>query len=259
MDDPLANAVAAQMLRDLLPASLPACGRFRLAAHCTRPVNSGGDFYDAHRLDNGALALMLADVMAKGLPAALVAAAVAHLWRATVRNQPLLANEPAALLSFLNRQLNVTIAEVEMFVSMQVALVDTARRELVVASAGHAPLVLTNRQHPPLSLPRPAGLPLGMFARSDYRQQSAPLGEDCRVLLFSDGLTESLNTRGETFGAERLQHWLAAAGQQPWTAEQLTQQLTALADRFTDNIAPGDDRVFLLLVEEAAATELAVA
>src|SRR4029434_11127006 len=98
----------------------------------------GGDFYDAFALDDHSLLLAVGDVMGKGVPDSLFATSTRSLLRAlSIR-----AHHPRHLLERLNALLYEELSRVGMFVTVQLVFVDLHRRQLVVASAGHCPVLM---------------------------------------------------------------------------------------------------------------------
>jgi serine phosphatase RsbU (regulator of sigma subunit) len=92
---------------------------------------------------------------------------------------------------------------VDMFITAQVAVVDTHKRRLLAANAGHCPLLLT-RQDNTIEAVSPEGVPFGILADMVFEQVAIPLAEYTSVVLYTDGLTEARNAHGEFFGQERF-------------------------------------------------------
>src|SRR6266568_502371 len=130
--------IAKNIQRSLLLKTLPQLPGLGLAGYCESARQVGGDFYDVVRLTDYSLLLIIADVMGKGIPAALFAATLRSLLRAL----PELTRQPSELLSRVNRLLFDELSEVDMFITAQLVYVDSQQRRLVTASAGHCPLLL---------------------------------------------------------------------------------------------------------------------
>ncbi len=137
--------IAADIQRSLLPANIPACLPFEISAACRNALQVGGDFYDLIPAGDGALLLVIADVMGKGVPAALFAAVL----RSTIRSMPQLFDQPGELLTAANRTLYPDLSLVDMFVTAKIAYLDPRRQKLTTASAGHCPLLLCQPGAPP--------------------------------------------------------------------------------------------------------------
>jgi serine phosphatase RsbU (regulator of sigma subunit)/anti-sigma regulatory factor (Ser/Thr protein kinase) len=238
--------IAHRIQRALLPRRLPQLAGFRLAGNWESARQVGGDFYDAFPLGDHSLLLVVADVMGKGVPAAIFAT----ITRSLVRAMAVRSHHPAKLLKRLNELLYDELSSVGMFITAQLVFIDLKRRQLVAASAGHCPVVmLSGDTVKPL---RVTGTPLGILPNATYRQTTATLGSPGGLLLYTDGVTESVNAAGEMFGPERLADWVRAHVALPSTAEQLRDALAAELTRFRGGAALRDDQAFLLLAELAA-------
>jgi serine phosphatase RsbU (regulator of sigma subunit)/anti-sigma regulatory factor (Ser/Thr protein kinase) len=236
--------IAHRIQRALLPRTLPQLGGFRLAANWESARQVGGDFYDAFPLGDHSLLLVVADVMGKGVPAAIFATITRSLLRAMAARS----HHPAKLLKRLNELLYAELSSVGMFITAQLVFVDLKRRQLVAASAGHCPVIVLNGEEVrTLSV---TGTPLGILPNSTYTQQIATFGHPGGLLLYTDGLTECVNMTGEMFGNERLADWMRTRGSRPATAEAMRDELAAELTRFRGGAPLRDDQAFLLLAED---------
>lgn len=238
--------IARDIQRSLLPLSLPQLAGFGLAGGWQTAREVGGDFYDAIPLSDHSLLLVVADVMGKGVPAALFATII----RGLLRGLSTRGEGPAQLLSRLNRLLYAELSAVSMFITAQVVYVDLRRRRVTAASAGHCPLLYTPEgSNEVVALPT-RGIPLGVLPDTVYRHQTAVFGTPATLLLHTDGLTDVRNPAGEMFGQQRLIEWLTAncRGQVP--AAELRDRLSTELNRFRGTAPMGDDQAFLMLAEE---------
>jgi serine phosphatase RsbU (regulator of sigma subunit)/anti-sigma regulatory factor (Ser/Thr protein kinase) len=238
--------IAHRIQRALLPRTLPQLAGFRLAGNWESARQVGGDFYDAFPLDDHSMLLVVADVMGKGVPAAIFAT----ITRSLVRAMAVRSHHPAKLLKRLNELLYAELSSVGMFITAQLVFVDLKRRQIVAASAGHCPvLILSGDTVRTLNV---TGTPLGILPNATYRQSTATLAEPGGLLLYTDGLSESLNPAGEMFGHERLADWLRERAPLPATAEELRDGLAAELSRFRGTAPLHDDQAFLVLAELAS-------
>ena len=238
--------IAHRIQRALLPRTLPQLAGFRLAANWESARQVGGDFYDAFPLGDHSLLLVVADVMGKGVPAAIFAT----ITRSLLRAMAVRSHHPAKLLRRLNELLYTELSSVGMFITAQLVFVDLKRRHLVAASAGHCPvLILSGDTVRPLNV---TGTPLGILPNATYRQQTATLAQPSGLLLYTDGVTESVNAAGEMFGHERLADWMRSRVPVPATAEALRNELAAELSRFRGSASLRDDQAFMLLAEDPA-------
>ncbi len=238
--------IAQGIQRALLPKQLPKLSGFSLAGFCESARHVGGDFYDVVSINEHSALLIIADVMGKGIPAALFAAVL----RSVLRGAPELANQPAALLSRVNRLLHEELSEVEMFITAQLAFVDVRSRELTIASAGHCPALLLGNDDSKPRLISPEGMPLGILCDTHFAEETMLLPHNARLVLHTDGVTESRNPRDEFFGQSRLITWLSDNAPLLRTAEEWKNSLASELRQFQKQIVPRDDQTFLVLAEE---------
>jgi serine phosphatase RsbU (regulator of sigma subunit)/anti-sigma regulatory factor (Ser/Thr protein kinase) len=240
--------IAQEIQHLLLPRSLPQLEGFGLAGGWQSAREVGGDFYDALAVDVGSLFLMVADVMGKGVPAALFAATMRGLLRGLAARS----DDPAKILSGLNRLLYAELSAVNMFITAQVVHVDLQTRQVTAASAGHCPLLyVPPGRHNVVALST-QGLPIGVLPDTTYRSATTRLGDPATLLLYTDGLTDTRNPEGKLFGQRRLMGWLSANAIAGHPATEMRDRLATELNRFRGNAEMDDDQAFLLLTEARA-------
>jgi sigma-B regulation protein RsbU (phosphoserine phosphatase) len=197
----------------------------------------GGDLYDAFSLGPHALCTLVADVSDKGAAAALFMARTKTLVRvlATAAAVP---PEPDELL----RQLNAELCrdnDVQMFVTLFLAVLDWTRGELVYASAGHPPPYLVTAAGAVEALAAPRARPLGVREDSRYASARRTLRPGDTVFAFTDGVTEAADAGGALFGEARLEAVLA--GLAPAAPRAVVEGVLAAVRRFAGAALPSDD------------------
>jgi sigma-B regulation protein RsbU (phosphoserine phosphatase) len=184
--------------RGLLPAAFPSVDGCLVSGLWTPAAGVGGDCYDALLLSNDRIALSIADVSGKGLPAALL---MAHL-QAVVRAYAMQDAAPHDLCRSVNRIMcgNVPVGR---FVTFAYCVLDLPGRRLRFVNAGHNPPAIV-RADGVVDRLLPGGPVLGVFPDADYESGEIPLAPGDRLVLFTDGVTEAMNDAGDDFGDERL-------------------------------------------------------
>ena len=238
--------IARKIQHSLLPRAFPNLPGFDLSGFCLSARHVGGDFYDVLPLSSDTVLLVVADVMGKGVPAALFAATLRTLLRTTVQ----WVRRPAKLLRRINRLMFEDLSGVDMFITALLVLADTRVDRLVVASAGHCPLLLANPDGE-IDLISPEGMPLGIMPEVEFQEEVVPLRPSSCALLYSDGVTETRNPRGELFGQKRLIQWLLKNLLPHQAATELTEELQLELKRFEGSEAPVDDQTLLVLAPRA--------
>ena len=136
-----------------------------------------------------------------------------------------------------------------MFITASVALIDTQQEKLSVANAGHCPLLLKTEDGAirPVSA---EGVPLGSVPDAVFEQQEFEL-EGCQcALLYTDGLTEACNPRGELFGQARLINWLSQVDSEQRSAAGLRDHFELQLRSFQARAPIRDDQTFLILARQ---------
>jgi len=237
--------IARQIQHSLLPKAFPSLPGFSLSGFCLSARQVGGDFYDVLTLSSDVVLLVVADVMGKGVPAALFAATLRTLLRTTVQ----WIHRPGKLLRRINRLMYEDLSGVDMFITAQLALVDTRVNRLIVANAGHCPLFLADGLGN-IETIAPEGMPLGIVQEVDFEEEVAPLDPGSCALLYTDGLTEARNPGGDLFGQKRLAHWLLHNLDRNQGAARLSQNIQDELKRFQATVSPADDQTGLILAAE---------
>jgi sigma-B regulation protein RsbU (phosphoserine phosphatase) len=184
--------------RALLPPVMPEVKGCSLAALWTPASGIGGDCYDVLRFSGTRLAVSIADVVGKGLPAALL---MSNL-QAAVRAFSTAAAEPHDVCASVNRLLCRNIASGK-FVTFCYAVIDTEAMTVAYANAGHFPPILMRANGTAEQL-APTGLVLGVSSDWAYTSGVIELGHGDRLVCYTDGITEALAPDDGEFGEERL-------------------------------------------------------
>ena len=196
----VASAIQANMLPSTFPA-FPSRKEFDLYAVMDPAREVGGDFYDFFLLDDDHLALVMADVSGKGVPAALFMV----ISKTLLKNVTLsgVYNSPAEILSDVNNRL-CEGNEDNMFVTVWLGILTISTGRLVSASAGHEYPVFY-RKSSGFSLEKDRhGMAMGAMEGSRYRETSWQMNPGDMLFLYTDGVPEANNSREELFGIERM-------------------------------------------------------
>jgi sigma-B regulation protein RsbU (phosphoserine phosphatase) len=207
----------------------------------------GGDFYDFFVVEEGKLAVAIADVSGKGVPAALFMMVVKTL----VKNQGLSGDEPRKLLENVNNRLCEN-NEAGMFATLFIGILDMKRNVLEYANAGHNPPVVL-RDGRAFFLPARPGIALGVVENMEFAAQETPFEEGDLLLLYTDGVTEAMNEEEELFGNDRLMELLSAKAEETASEtvspEGLIETLRGAIGSFAGDAEQADDITMLALLK----------
>jgi len=226
----------------ILPQFIPEFAGLDIAARYIPMTSVAGDFYDFVVLDEHRIGILVADVSGHGMPAALIASMLKIAFAAQAVN----AHDPAGVLSGLNQALCGKFQG--HYVTAAYALIDTEKQTLRYAGAGHPPLVLRDGSTGKVSSLLENGLFLGYFPSATYSAVETSFRRGDWVVLYTDGISEMMNSTDDQFGEERLKRFLqdhadpTAAG----FAESLLTHLAAWSGH--DSGRDPDDDVTLLAV-----------
>jgi sigma-B regulation protein RsbU (phosphoserine phosphatase) len=203
--------IARDIQRVLLPAEPPSVNGFEISGINVPARQVSGDYFDYIKVDEERLGVAIADVSGKGVPASLIMA----ICRSVLRSQAAENPSPADVLRKVNRQLYPDIKE-DMFISMAYLILDHARNGVTLARAGHDAPLLYKRASKRVTPLKPPGMVVGIDSGNVFDRITGdfPVSlerNDCLV-LYTDGVTEALDTDGNEFGIERtMQSVLASA------------------------------------------------
>lgn len=236
----MASATAIQ--RAMLPDPLPVdpSGRAALFAAMRPAREVGGDFYDAFQLDEDRLAVSVGDVSGKGVPAALFMAVCQTTIRVALREH---GDDIARAVGHANDLLEAE-NKASMFATFFGAIVDLRTGRTRFCNCGHNEPAL-RRADGRLELLSTSGMALGMMGGATFESAEVTLGAGDRLLLYTDGLTEAHDPRGELFGDERLVEAVAQHGAGVFA--DLVPAIFSDVDAFTAGAAQHDDLTCIAL------------
>jgi sigma-B regulation protein RsbU (phosphoserine phosphatase) len=237
LDRELANA--ARMQRLILPRAMPAHSGIEFAAFYQTSRHAGGDYYDVLDLGGDRFAIMVADVSGHGAPAAIVMAMI----RAVVHTYPGVADDPPAVLHYINRHFQF-LWETPMYATAVYAVVDTRRGTVRVASAGH-PLPLMSRNGEVSSPALDTAMCLLWDELGDVPCVEVPIARGDRWMFFTDGITDRMSCDGSMFDLPRLSAALTEHGSK--SADGIASAIVSTLEEFSTGCEPEDDQTLLVV------------
>jgi serine phosphatase RsbU (regulator of sigma subunit) len=198
--------LARSIQRASLPKEVPTLEGWQISPFYRPAREVGGDFYDFHFLSEERLGLVVGDATGKGMPAALVMSTTCGMLQLAA--QELDSSSPGEVLSRVNETLWARIPA-NMFVTCFYCILDPESGSVSYANAGHdLPYVLRGSGGECEEL-RARGMPLGLMPGMSYEEKETILNSGEAGLLYSDGLVEAHNQKGEMFGFPRLRELVA--------------------------------------------------
>jgi sigma-B regulation protein RsbU (phosphoserine phosphatase) len=232
--------IAADIQQKLLPKKLPKIKNAVLEAYSVPAKGVSGDYYDAFQLKGGKLALVICDVAGKGVPAALVMVmirSILHLIASSDR-------EVQTMLTWVNRGISGEI-DIDHYATMSILTYDQNTSEIVYSNAAHHPLLIFRHATKQVETLDTEGLPIGIEKSTAYTQKKIKLDPGDLIILYTDGIIEAMNAKGEQYSTERFQNLIRDnAGLTP---KELLDVLKEDLDGFVKNAKQHDDQTLLLM------------
>lgn len=231
--------IAKEIQLSLLPEKETELKNFELAV-TYEPMNSvGGDYYDILPENRNKIPILIADVEGKGLPAALLAAssqAVFHSLNETY------SGNPGGFMTKAN-SLIYKFTGGNRFITVFFMTVDQTKREISYVNAGHVEPILINGEK--IKLLSSTGFLTGFIRNTEYGSGTFSMKRGDLLAVFTDGVPEIENKRGEEFGRDRISEYLIKNRKK--SAAKINQGLFKTISKFSEGKKPHDDCTFILL------------
>jgi len=191
--------VAAEIQLSILPDILPSHPDFDFGGRILPARQVGGDFYDVFDLGNDKMGVLIGDVADKGVPSAIFMARAHALIIAEADR----ASTPGEVLRMVNKHIT-RLEKSTQFVTALYGVLDTTTREFSYARAGHEPPLLLEADGTVQRLPHKPGMALGLWENISLDEYSLVMPKGSVLMMFTDGMTDCRNPKGEPFGLERI-------------------------------------------------------
>jgi phosphoserine phosphatase RsbU/P len=231
--------IARDIQRILLPSEAPAINGFQISGLNAPARQVSGDYFDYIQVDEERLGVAIADVSGKGVPASLIMAICRSVLRAEAARNP----SPADVLRKVNRQLYPDIKE-DMFISMAYLILNHQRDGgITLARAGHDAPLLYKRQSETVTAVKSPGMVVGIDSGNVFDRLTTdfavPLERDDCLVLYTDGVTETLNSDGDEFGLQRMMQSVRASATNG--AQAIVKKIIEDVRDFTGSVPQNDD------------------
>jgi sigma-B regulation protein RsbU (phosphoserine phosphatase) len=211
-----------------------------------------GDFYDFIPLTDDRVGIVIGDVSGKGMPAALLMTSV----RASVRAW----TDNGYCTSEIITRVNDSIwqdTSSNNFVTLFYCVLDTKAKTVTYCNAGHNPPIVLRKDKTEFEFLKVGGIPLGMFSSQKYTDDAIQLEKGDLVVLYTDGVTEAMNSSDEFFGDEKLQSIIKRRSSfrsssyevayQDLSASKLLDEIRNQVDSFIGDASRFDDMTLVII------------
>lgn len=219
-----------------------------------------GDFYTFTRLGPGILEVLTGDVMGKGITAALVGAGIKSSYRKVLaelmaERQDDQLPSPEQVINAIHREVTPELINLDVFVTLALYRIDRNALTITWVNAGHTPGLLSTADEDEVIELSANNLPLGVIESEVYQQSTRPLRVQDSVLLYSDGISESVSPQGDFYGVERIANILKAGHQQGMSPTIILQSLrTDILDHAQCSHGSDDRTVIIMKVRPTRGT-----
>jgi len=239
--------LAGRVQASLLPEFPPEIPGWQIAATWKPARETSGDFYDFVSLPNGRVGIVVADVVDKGMGAALLMALSRTLIRTYATEFP---NHPEHLLQVTNQRI-LTDIDAGLFVTLFYGVLDPSTGNLTYSNAGHPhPYLITPGETPSITALSGSGMPLGVSEEAEWQPGSVNISPGAMLLLYTDGVLEAQNQRGEFLGEEGMQGIIQS--QMGHSAQAVQDALLSGVNAFTGPEPQVDDITLMVLIRDQA-------
>tara|TARA_A100001035_G_scaffold272829_1_gene262598 strand:- start:1874 stop:3217 length:1344 start_codon:yes stop_codon:yes gene_type:complete len=231
-------SIGAEIQSQLLPDYCPVIHGLDLAAHCRPALQLGGDYYDfmalktnisEKRKEKSRWALVIGDVMGKGIPAGLLMTMLRGMLRAEV----LTGLPPDRILHDLNQLAINDLDQSHRFVTLFYSDYDPRTKKLRYANAAHNPPLLWRSSEQKIVKLDTVGVVLGLQKNSEYNCCEVKLNPNDSVLYYTDGVTETSNAFGERFDEDRLIKIFSKLCKRSYSSQEILDKIFKKLDDFT--------------------------
>ena len=238
-------ALAGRMQSSLLPYLPPEITGWQVSAVWRPARETSGDFYDFIPLPDRRIGIVIADVVDKGMGAALLMALTRTLIRTYAVEFP---SNPVQVLRATNQRF-IQDVDVGMFVTAFYGILDPASGELAYANAGHPPPYLVGGPNGETITPLlGTGIPLGISDEAGWEAGEVKVNPGELLLVYTDGVPDAQNQQGEFFGDERLLETVQSAWRSP--VQEVQEALVARLFAFAGGYPQTDDITLTILFRE---------
>lgn len=247
--------LAQEIQNALLPKSVPKLEGFELDAAYRAALEVGGDYYDFFEVDENAIGIVVADVSGKGIGSSMVMTMIRTSMRLEARG-----NKRAS--DVVNKVNRVAMGDIKkgMYVTMFYVILDSKKRMVSYASAGHNPMLLYRGDAKSVSFLNPGGIAVGIDLGHPDEFKKLITSEKLRLkkgdmlLIYTDGITEAMNEKRAQFGEQRLIDLIYKYNHLP--ASEFKQKLNDEIATFTKGYPQSDDITFVVVKLEMSPSEI---
>lgn len=245
--------IAQDIQQMLLPKEVPEMEGYEIASYYEAAKEVGGDYFDFVEVDKDTIGIVVADVSGKGVPGSQIMIMI----RTALKTEARSIKSAAEVLARLN-EFVVNDMKKGMFVTLFYVIIDSKKRRVNYASAGHNPMILYRQGTKKTYYLNPRGFPVGIslpdpeLFKKSIESDTIQLAEDDILVIYTDGITEAMNQKRELFSEERLLEVVRNSGN--LCAQEFIDKLKDEIHSFAEGYEQNDD-ITLVAIKERSTPE----
>lgn len=233
-------SITARMQQNILPTEFESEGMIDASAYSRPAYEVGGDFYDYFKLGENKYCVIIADVSGKGMPAGLFMAIARSVMRVRFNDT----TSPAEVFSVANKHI-FKDSKTGMFVTSFCCVIDTKERKITYSNAGHFEQYLLRNKSKKIEHLHTSSKPLGVIEDETFEDKSINYSKGDVLALYTDGVTEAMNSEYEQYGDERLKSLLENIDDE--SSRNIIDSISESVDIFTGEAEQFDDMTMMML------------
>jgi serine phosphatase RsbU (regulator of sigma subunit) len=236
-------SIAEGIQRSLIPSPSMKLKDLSIQGYYKAALGVGGDYFDYFEIDEEHMAVILSDVAGKGIPAALMMVNIRTVYRTYIKQKDI---TPVEIVSIVNNVLAEDLSS-DMFATLFFYIYNRKTRDLLFCNAGHGPLTYYSVREKQVKTVDSRTMPVGIMPDNpQYTNQETRLEPGDIAIVFTDGISEAMNTEREEFGEDRLYSIVAENADK--SAEEINRAVIDALDEFVGE-APQHDDISLIIMK----------
>lgn len=235
-------SIGQNIQKAILTTSLHHAGSYNFSYAFVPAMEVSGDFYDVYKISDDKVLFAVADTSGKGISACLYSLGARSMLRALAKSGASL----ETILYQLNEQFLEDAEKHGTFITAFVGVLDIKKDEINYASCGHPPAYLVSKEG--LEKITTGGIALGIDSDTKYKTQTLKLVQGQKLVIYTDGVIEACNKKGELYSVERFETFLKA--ENGYSSSSLVQDVKHEIKKFSDTLELFDD-VTILCIERS--------
>ena len=232
-------SIAEEIQSDLLPGKFLVSKSIDFYGFSFAAKGVGGDYFDFIKYSDQKFGFIISDVAGKGIPASLVMVMIRSVFKVTANET----KDPHEVVEIINNTISLDVAEGR-YATFFYYMLDIKKQEIVYSNAANQPLLIYRAKTGDFEELDSEGTPLGIMLGAKYEQKTSKISTGDILVLYTDGITEAMNTKRYQYGMERLQELIKV--NRAKKAEEICKLVHADINKFVGEAPQHDDQTLFI-------------